>query len=71
MAAPNIGGRSRSLSPLAAGFVVIGVVGLGLAARAQDRSASDEAIAALADIESAIGESTESSDLLAKTGETL
>jgi hypothetical protein len=68
MAAPNIGRRSHSLSPLAAGFVVIGLVSLGLAARAQDRSANDEAIAALADIESAIGELTASSDLMANTG---
>jgi hypothetical protein len=68
MAAPNIGRRSRSLSPLAAGFVVIGLVSLGLAARAQDRSANDEAIAALADIEPAIGELTASSDLMANTG---
>jgi hypothetical protein len=68
MAAPNIGQRSHSLSPLAAGFVVIGVVSLGLAARAQDRSANDEAIAALADIDSAIGELTESSDLMANIG---
>jgi hypothetical protein len=68
MAAPNIGRRSRSLSPLAAGFVVICLASLGLAARAQDRNANDEAIAALADIESAIGELTESSDLMANTG---
>jgi hypothetical protein len=53
---------------LAAGFVVIGVVSLGLPARAQDRSANGEAIAALADIESAIGELSESSDLMANTG---
>jgi hypothetical protein len=66
MAAPNIGRRPRSLSPLATGFVVIGLVSLGLAARAQDR---DEAIAALAGIESAIGELTESADLMANTGE--
>jgi hypothetical protein len=68
MAAPNIGRRSHSLSPLAARFVVIGLVSLGLAARAQDRSANDEAIAALADIEPAIGELTASSDLMANTG---
>jgi hypothetical protein len=68
MAAPNIRRRSRSLSPLTAGFVVIGLVSLGLAVRAQDRSANDEAIAELADIESAIGELTESSDLMANTG---
>jgi hypothetical protein len=68
MAAPSIGRRSHSLSPLAAGFVVIGLVSLGLAASAQDRSTNDEAIAALADIDSAIGELTESSDLMANTG---
>jgi hypothetical protein len=71
MAAPNIGRRLRSLSPLAAGFVVIGVVSfgaLGLAARAQERSANNEAMAALADIETAIGELSESSNLTANTG---
>src|SRR5947207_12260057 len=68
MAAPNIGRRSRSLMSLAAGFVVIDVVSLGLPGRAQDRSANGEAIAALADIESAIGELSGSSDLMANTG---
>jgi hypothetical protein len=43
MAAPNIGRRSRSLSRLTAGFVVIGLVGRGPAARAQDCNANDEA----------------------------
>jgi hypothetical protein len=68
MAPLNIGRRPRWLLPIVAGFVGIGLVGLGPAAKALDRNAHDEAIAALADIDSAIAELRTSSDLTANTG---
>jgi hypothetical protein len=67
MAPLNIGRRPRWLPPIVAGFVVTGLVGLGSAAKAQDRNAHDEAVAALADIDSAIGKLSKSSDLTANT----
>ena len=67
MAPLNIGRRPRWLLPMVGGFVVIGLVGLGPTAKTQDRNAHDEAIAALADIDSAIGELSKSSDLTAHT----
>jgi hypothetical protein len=68
MAAPNIfGQRLRRLWPLIAGPVVIGFAGIGSAARAEERNAHDEAVAALADIDFAIGELSKSSDLTTNT----
>src|ERR1700733_7137037 len=67
MAPLNIGRRPLWLLPIVGGFVVIGLVGLGPTAKTQDRNAHDEAIAALADIDSAIGELSKSSDLTAHT----
>ena len=67
MAAPNITQRPRRLTSFMASFIVIGLVGLCPAAMAQDSNAHNEAVAALADIDSAIGELRKSSDLTANT----
>src|ERR1700686_2609894 len=67
MAPLNIGRRPLSPVPIVGRFVVFGFVGPGPTAKTQDRNAHDEAIAALADIDSAIGELSKSSDLTAHT----
>ena len=63
MAASNIG--RRRLAAFVAGFAVVSLVSLGFATKAQDRNTCDEAVAALAEIDSATGELSESSDLTA------